>query len=46
LLAAYGLTLVSRSPNASRVALIDRAMYGASLSARLGWTWKFCTASG
>ena len=44
--AAYGVISVSASPNAARVALIDRWMYGASLSARLGLTWKVCTASG
>src|SRR3954470_21303076 len=32
--------------NAARVAVIDFWMYGASLSARLGLTSKFCTASG
>jgi hypothetical protein len=44
--AAYGLIFVSCRPKAARVASMERWMYGASLSARLGWTVKFCTASG
>ena len=46
LFAAYGRITVSCRPKAALVALMDRWMYGASLSARLGWTVKFCTASG
>jgi hypothetical protein len=46
LLAAYGVTFEPDSPNASRVALMLRSMYGASLSRRLGLTVKVCTAHG
>ena len=46
LLAAYGVVFVPSRPNAVRVALMLRSMYGASLSRALGLTSNVCTAHG
>ncbi len=44
--AAYSCTLTPASPYAARVSLMFRWMYGASRSASLGRTWKYCTTHG